>query len=121
MARRRGHGRRRHNATAVDIEMCVGDIEIDLQCRRFSHRQTNFALQTVVECRAAIATRKRVAVLFLRFACARRIEVKAGVGEQAVVVVRARSLAESWRCALDAARTRMSLRKPCWAGSCFSR
>ena len=46
--------RRSHNAAA-------NDIEIDPQGRRFRRRQTDFALQAIVECCAAIA--KRVAVL----------------------------------------------------------
>ena len=46
--------RRSHNAAVIDVE-------IDSHGRRFRRRQTNFALQTIVKCRAAIA--KRVAVL----------------------------------------------------------
>ena len=36
-------------------DAAAGDIEIDPQCRRFRRSQTNFALQAVVERRAAIA------------------------------------------------------------------
>ena len=43
-----------NNATAIDTE-------IDPQGRRFSRRQTDLALQSIVECCAAIT--KRVAVL----------------------------------------------------------
>ena len=46
--------RRSHNAAAIDTE-------IDPQGRRFSRRQTHFALQAIVECCVAIA--KQVAVL----------------------------------------------------------
>ena len=46
--------RRSDNATSVDVE-------IDPHCRRLGRSQTDFALQAIVECRAAEA--KRVAVL----------------------------------------------------------
>ena len=46
--------RRSDNATSVDVE-------IDPHCRRLGRSQTDFALQSIVECRAAKA--KRVAVL----------------------------------------------------------
>ena len=46
--------RRSDNATSVDVE-------IDPHCRRLGRSQTDFALQAIVECRAAKA--KRVAVL----------------------------------------------------------
>ena len=49
-----GVDRRSDNATSVDVE-------IDPHCRRLGRSQTDFALQTIVECRAAKA--KRVAVL----------------------------------------------------------
>ena len=42
-------------------DAAAGDIEIDPQCRRFRRSQTNFALQAVVERRAAVA--KGIAVL----------------------------------------------------------
>jgi len=48
--------RRSDNATSVDVE-------IDSHCRRLGRSQTDFALPAIVECRAAKATRKRVAVL----------------------------------------------------------
>ena len=46
--------RRSDNATSVDVE-------IDPHCRRLGRSQTDFALQAIVECRAAKAI--RVAVL----------------------------------------------------------
>ena len=51
---RGGVDRRSDNATSVDVE-------IDPHCRRLGRSQTDFALQAIVECRAAKA--KRVAVL----------------------------------------------------------
>jgi hypothetical protein len=49
--------RRSDNATSVDVE-------IDPHCRRLGRSQTDFALQAIVECRAAEA--KGVAVLIAR-------------------------------------------------------
>ena len=43
-----------------ELQRTAVDIEIDPQGRRFSRRQTDFALQAIVECRAAKA--KGVAV-----------------------------------------------------------
>ena len=43
-----GVDRRSYNATSVDVE-------IDPHCRRLGRSQTDFALQAIVECRAAKA------------------------------------------------------------------